>query len=186
MRCGCGRKNGSNHSSVIVETEQLLAPAGWGPILWKYLHCIAERMGYSGNTIVDTDQANYMEVMINMLPVIVPCLSCQMHAATYLASHPLPLLRGQYGQPLRETVRNWLFTFHNYVRTANGQPLQITRLEDCIAQYTGGMVSKADYTAFIQSVAAAVRQGWVKMENWRKWYSHSERIRIICGNVVGA
>jgi hypothetical protein len=58
------------------------------------------------------------------------------------------------------------------------------RLEQCISQYTGGVVPKADYTAFIQSVAAAVRQGWVRMENWRKWYSHSERIRIICGNVV--
>lgn len=184
MSCGCGKKNGGNQNTVIVETQQLLAPAGWGPILWKYLHCIAERMGYSGNTIVDTDQANYMEVMINMLPVILPCQSCQVHAGSYLATYPLPQLRGKYGQPLRETVRNWLFTFHNYVRRSNGQEIVLFRLEDCIAQYTGGVVPKADYTAFIQSVAAAVRQGWVRMENWRKWYSHSERIRIICGNVV--
>ena len=39
-------------------------------------------------------------------------------------------------------------------------------------------------TNFIQSVAAAVRQGWVRIEHWRKWYSNSERLRIISGNVV--
>ena len=37
---------------------------------------------------------------------------------------------------------------------------------------------------FIQSVAFAVRQGWVRVDNWRKWYSNSERLRILVGNIV--
>jgi Erv1 / Alr family len=184
MSCGCGRKNAANQASVLAESQQLLTPPQWGPILWKYLHCLAERMGYSGNTIVDTDQANYMEMMITMLPLILPCTQCQAHAGGYLTISPLPPLRGLYGKPLRDTVRQWLFDFHNHVRKMTQQPEIVHTIAECITLYTGCSMAKAEYTAFVQSVAAAVRQGWVRMDNWRKWYSYSERIRIISGNVV--
>lgn len=45
-------------------------------------------------------------------------------------------------------------------------------------------VPKCEYTLFVQNVAYAVRQGWVRVDNWRKWYSTSEKVRIITGNVV--
>jgi hypothetical protein len=166
------------------EMEQLLSTDQWGPILWKYLHCIAERIGQSGNTIVDTDQANYMEVLLTMLPQILPCKSCQEHSLAYQEYSPIPPLRGMYGATLRETVRNWLFAFHNHVRSQNQQPIQMYTIEECIAFYSNCTISRQDYGSFIQSVAAAVRKGWVRMEQWKKWYSHSERIRVLCGNLV--
>ena len=166
------------------DTEQLVDPTQWGPILWKYLHCLAEKIGSTNNKIVDTDQANYMETLLSMLPLILPCLTCQTHAATYIAANPLPALRGLYGSTLQQTTRLWLFLFHNAVRASKGQPILVETVEQCIAVYANCSVPKCEYTSFIQSVAAAVRKGWVKMEHWRKWYSNSERLRIIGGNIV--
>ena len=183
MGCGCGKRNGSV-AAPVLQSDQLLAPTEWGPILWKYLHCIAERIGASGNKIIDTDQANYTDTLLTMLPLIIPCTECQAHAATYLAANPLPPLMGLYGTDLQQTVRTWLFTFHNAVRALKGQPIVITTVEECKAAYVNASVAKCEYTTFIQSVAAAVRQGWVRIENWRKWYSNSERIRIITGNII--
>jgi len=183
MSCGCGKKRGTI-PLMGIDSHQLLEPEQWGPIIWKYLHCTAERMGQSGNTIVDTDQANFMEVMLSTLPQIIPCKNCQEHAVAYCSGNPPPPLRGLYGQTLRETVRNWLFAFHNHVRSQKGQSIQMYTIDECISHYANCGVSKQEYTLLVQSVAAAVRQGWIRMEQWRKWYSHSERIRVICGNVV--
>ena len=182
MGCGCGKKPGA--AAPVLQTDQLLAPTEWGPILWKYLHCIAERIGASGNKIIDTDQANYTETMLSMLPQVIPCTECQEHAGTYLAAHPIPSLKGLYGTELQQNVRTWLFEFHNAVRLSKQQPILISTVEECQAAYVNVTVPKCEYTAFIQSVAAAVRQGWVRIEHWRQWYSNSERIRIITGNVI--
>ena len=182
MGCGCGAKKGA--AAPVLQTDQLLEPTEWGPILWKYLHCMAERIGSSGNKIIDTDQANYTETLITMLPLMIPCMECQAHAATYLAANPLPTLNGLYGEELRQVTRAWLFAFHNAVRTSKQQPILIATIEECQVAYASVTVPKCEYTAFIQSVAAAVRQGWVKIANWRKWYSNSERIRIITGNII--
>lgn len=190
MPCGCSRRGGSNQGSVSSfflggqNSQHLAEPPQWGPVLWKYLHCLTENIGMSGSTIVDTDQANYMEIIITMLPLIVPCNECQAHAASYLASHPLPQLKGLYNHQLRDTVRLWLFEFHNTVRTQKEQPIIISTPEECASLYSGCTLARADYNSFVQSVAAAVRQGLVKMDHWRKWYSYSEKIRIITGNIV--
>jgi len=183
MGCGCGAKK-AGVAAPALQTDQLLAPTEWGPILWKYLHCIAEKIGSSGNKIIDTDQANYTETMLTMLPLVIPCTECQGHASNYLASNPVPSLNGLYGQELQRITREWLFAFHNAVRIQKEQPIIINTVEDCRLAYVNIAVPKCEYTAFIQSVAAAVRQGWVKIENWRKWYSNSERIRIITGNII--
>ena len=167
-----------------MASADLLEPSEWGPILWRYLHCLAEHIGHTGSTIIDTDQANYMEVLITLLPLVIPCTGCQEHAADYLAAHPLPALKGLYGPILTTTVRVWLFDFHTSVRVKLGQPIMIQTAEECAAQYAGYTMKKCEYTALIQSVAAAVRIGKVRMEHWRKWYSHSERLRIISGNFV--
>jgi hypothetical protein len=183
MGCGCGKKNGAPLQMMGGDKPPLYLDE-WGPILWKYLHCLAEKMGTSGNSIVDTDQANYMETLLTMLPQVIPCTECQGHAAGYVAQHPVPSLKGQYGEQLRNTVRGWLFMFHNAVRERKQQPILVNTIEECSAAYQNCSLAKCDYSNFIQSVAGAVRQGWVRIEHWRKWYSNSERLRIISGNVV--
>ena len=159
-------------------------PSFWGPILWSYLHCLAEHVGQSGSTVLDTDQAGYLEVMLRLLPSIVPCTDCQQHATTYLAEHPLPALKGLYGNALTEAARVWLFDFHSAVRLRLGLPVMVATAAECAALYADYTVKKSDYTALIQTVGLAVRMGRVRMDPWKKWYSHSERLRVLAGNVV--
>ena len=189
MGCGCGKKNGAGLSQMMGayppnEQTPSVASEEWGPILWKYLHCLAEKIGTSGSTIVDTDQANYMETILTTLHLVIPCTQCQAHASAYISVNPIPSLRGLYGAHLRDTVRIWLFTFHNAVRSTKQQDIIVHTVEECSALYSNCLLAKCDYNTFIQNVAAAVRQGWVRIEHWRKWYSNSERLRIILGNIV--
>jgi hypothetical protein len=181
MGCNCAKKNGAVAQAMGPSVAQLLDPVEWGPILWKYLHCLAEKLGTTNNKIVDTDQANYMSTLITMLPLILPCTECQGHAAAYLAANPLPVLQGLYGTTLQTTVRTWIFLFHQEVRQTKGQPTMINTVEECAALYAGCAVPKCEYTSFVQSIAAAVRQGLVKLADWKKWYSNSERLRILAG-----
>ena len=184
MPCGCGKKNtGTVHFMGQVSTD-IPDPVEWGPIIWKYLHCLTEKIGFSGNPLVDNDQAGYMETLISTLHQVIPCPECQSHASSYIGANPLPTLRGLKGDVLRNTVRNWLFNFHNHVRTTKGQPIQVNTTEACRELYTGCFVPKCEYTQFVQNVAYAARQNWVKIDIWRKWYSTSEKIRILIGNVV--
>ena len=184
MPCGCGKKNNGTMHFMGQGNSDVPDPVEWGPILWKYLHCLAEKIGTSGNPIVDTDQANYIDTLLSMLHLIIPCPECQAHAAAYISSNPLPSLKGLYKEQLRNPIRLWLLNFHNHVRNSKGQPITITTLEELSNVYGGCFVPKCEYTLFVQNVAYAVRQGWVRVDNWRKWYSNSERMRIISGNIV--
>ena len=85
MPCNCGRKRASG--AEIVSPLLVQEPAEWGPTLWTYLHILAERLGSSGSPIVDTDQATYMDVLLQYLPRILPCTDCQQHATAYVAQN---------------------------------------------------------------------------------------------------
>jgi len=182
MPCNCGKKK----SASVEELTPLLIqePPEWGPVLWAYLHSLAERLGTSGSKIVDTDQATYMEGMIQLLPLVIPCTDCQQHASSYAQSNPLPPLKGLYDTTLRVTTRQWLYDFHQAVRKQKDQPTLVASAEECAVMYQTRLISKADYQRFVQTVANAVKQGWVRMDHWRKWFSYSEKLRILSGNIV--
>jgi hypothetical protein len=184
MPCGCGKKQTGTVHFMGKEASSAPDPEEWGPILWKYLHSLAEKIGTSGNPIVDADQANYTETLISTLHLILPCPECQEHTASYISSNPFPSLKGLTSETLRNTVRDWLFNFHNAVRTRKGQSIMISTSQACASAYTGSFIPKCEYNLFIQNVAYAVRQNWVRVDNWRKWYSNSERLRILAGNIV--
>lgn len=177
MVCNCGKNKGAVNSK-----QETADPLKWGPILWNYLHCLAENIGISGSGNTDMDQAQYMDTLITMLPLIIPCPECQQHAASYIASNPFPKIKDLKGDILRNTVRMWLFNFHNNVRITKGQ--STINIEEYIGIYTGKKIARSDYTVFIQHISYGIQNGWIKIDNWRKWYSNSERMRIITGIIV--
>ncbi len=184
MGCGCGKKREGSVQFIGKEGFTSANPDEWGPILWKYLHCLAEKIGTTGNPIIDTDQATYLEYLINNLSSIIPCIECQKHINTYTLHTPLPTLKGLYGETLRTTARNWLLQFHNAVRIRKQQPIMISNLDQLTTQYSACTVQQCEITLFTQSVAYAVRQGWVKIDQWRKWYNFSERLKMLVGNII--
>jgi hypothetical protein len=184
MPCGCGKKRTGTVHFMGQAASDVPDPVEWGPFVWKYLHCLAEKIGHSGNKIIDTDQANNMETLLSYLALVIPCPECQSHAAAYINANPTPQLKGLSGEELRSKVRAWLFAFHNHVRATKGQPIVISTIEECIQQYAACALPKCEYNMFIQNVAYAVRQNWVRVDNWRKWYSTSEKLRILIGNII--
>ena len=64
MPCGCGKKRTGTIHFMGQPNSDVPEPEEWGPIVCKYLHCLTEKIGTSGNKIVDTDQANYMETLV--------------------------------------------------------------------------------------------------------------------------
>lgn len=184
MSCGCGkRRNGVTDAAMQREANQLLLPTQWGPIMWRLLHISAEKIGRSGNKITDMDQANYMKTIITMLPSILPCADCQAHAETYIGANPFPVVKDLYGPDLQVPIRLWLFLFHNHVRQRKEQE-PLGSVEECITLYGQISLSKADYTTLIECIVAATRQQWVKLDQWKKWYSVMERFRLLTGTIV--
>ena len=82
MPCGCGKKKTGTIHFMGQPNSDVPEPEEWGPIVWKYLHFLTEKIGTTGNRIVDTDQANYMETLLTTLHLVIPCPECQAHAAS--------------------------------------------------------------------------------------------------------
>ncbi len=184
MGCGCGKKKGPTIHFMGQGNGQQADPEEWGPIMWRYLHCLIQRIGHSGNAIMDTDQANYLEYMLQNLSAVLPCQECQAHASQYISHNHVPQLRGLYGENLRRTAQTWLFNFHNAVRSQKGQPIQINNLEELEAEYNECFVPQCEFSLLTQSVAFAVRHGWVRVDTWRKWYNYSERMKVLVSSPV--
>jgi hypothetical protein len=151
--------------------------------MWKLLHIIAEKIGLSGNKLFDMDEANYIKYIITLLPYVLPCRDCQAHSEQYFDVSPFPNLANMYGSTLSDTVRLWLFTFHNHVRVMKGQE-PLDTIEHCRELYANQSLSRADYDILINCITAATRQQWVKLDSWRKWYSMLERFRLLSGTIV--
>jgi hypothetical protein len=183
MGCGCNKKKGTSYH-IGQNTNEQGNPEKWGPILWKYLHCAAEKIGTTGNPNVDTDQARLFEYMLKNLADVIPCTECQAHCKEYITANPVPTLVGLLGDNLKNAARTWLFTFHNAVRARKGQSILIINENDCKQYYANCFVPRMEYNIFAENVIYAVRQGWVKIDNWRKWYINSEKLRVMLGSLV--
>jgi hypothetical protein len=184
MGCGCKKKLTGTIHFMGRDGKQISDPEEWGPTLWKYLHCLIEKIGLSGNPIMDTDQATYVEYIFQHLHSIIPCTECQEHARQYIAQNPVPTLKGLYSDNLRSTIRVWLFNFHNAVRSRKGQEIIVSTPEMCRHIYEGCFIPQCEFTNLTQSIAFGVRQGWIKIDMWKKWYNFSERLRVLSDNTI--
>lgn len=184
MGCGCNSRVDPEVALRLQLEQSMCEPTGWGPILWRYLHSLAEKLGYRNNPQESTEEAEYIFSVLKLLPLILPCRQCQKHAADYMLTHQLPPLKELRGSYLRDAVREWLFLFHNAVREQNDQPLMLATIQECQTMYENAFITQGQYTQFIHCVATALRNGWVKIENWRRWYNNSERLRNLLGNVI--
>lgn len=182
MGCGCNNKRVG--SSMIRPGASTFEPDEWGPIIWRYIHALTERLGNASNQAQNIEQAMLYTKVITNLYTIVPCTVCQRHAKEYLDANPFPSLDGLNGEALRSAGRTWLFNFHTAVRLRKEQPIIVATVDECRALFQGATISNGEYSKIVQIIAGAVRNHWVKLEYWRKWYNYSEQLRIQLRDVV--
>lgn len=154
-------------------------PETWGPPLWTLLHHFAERIGKSGSTFLDTDQARDMDKVVTLLPFVIPCTECQAHCRAYLAAHPFTSIN-YTGSALSVYVRTWLLDFHNAVRTANKQEIEVTTLEALGALYHE-TPPPCHLESFGANVLYGIRNGLVKLDSWKRWIIVYKRLKVLAG-----
>ena len=152
-------------------------PIVWGPAVWSIFHILAAHVGKQG---LDTDEARDFEIIINMIPQILPCATCQAHSRTYLQAHPFEANKaaktpGALG-PFCET---WLLTFHNAVRTQNEQPIEITTLEQLRALYLDKIIEKKQLGILVANVSYGIRTALIKRDVWQRWYILLNRLKVM-------
>ena len=180
MPCGCGKKK--NFANIFGYNDAADGnPVSWGPPLWEILHMIAERVGRSGTPSVDVDAAILFDLIVNQLPVIIPCDTCQSHARAYIAAHPFASSKIKGSEAISLFVRTWLLDFHNTVRTQNGAPLIVTTLEELATLYGSEKIQQCQVNLFISNANYGVRNGLVKMDTLKRWIVNFNKLRVITG-----
>jgi hypothetical protein len=180
MGCGCGGKKKGVQTLLAEAREADGKPETWGPPLWAILHILAGRIGKSGTPFLDTDQARDMEVVISMLPLVIPCAECQAHCRAYLAKSPFTCIK-LTGGDLSACVRTWLLDFHNAVRSSNGQAIEVADLEALDAVYKDQTIQSCQIESFGANVLYGIRNGLVKMDSWKRWISVYKRLKVLLG-----
>ena len=174
MSCGfCRAKNSRNGPSDVSK----ITTSDWGPLIWKILHCMAERTGLSGNRLIDADQANDFEFILVNLGNIIPCKTCQTHFRAYLISHK-PVLKGLKNDILRTTVISWLFNLHNHVRIILGQSTDLQTIEQCSVLYTGCVVTEDMVNTMHDILNYAVKLRIIRRDEFIRWMMVFNRLRL--------
>lgn len=126
----------------------------WGPALWLVLHYLAARTGLPRP--VQWPRLNRadeeMRIWANLLAslrICLPCPRCKQHYNEYLRTHKVDF----------KQIGDWLWAFHNHVRTSNSQALILT-IEEARALY--GSMDRSAYTKARDVFLDHLRRGMFK------------------------
>jgi hypothetical protein len=174
--CSCQKKPKHGGPTYVSEVK----PEQWGPLMWKFLHISAERLGRSSVPILETDTANAIQLVVNGLPDILPCVECQGHARTYLFTNKF-ITKDLTGAALRTYVRNYLFTFHAAVRARKGQPVLVETPEACAALYESATLTGDDDKRMADYFRYALMYRIVNSTKYMRWWDVLRRLRLMLG-----
>ena len=164
----------------VTEYVTTVEPGVWGPLLWHLLHITAEKLGRTGNVILDADAATYISYIMTHLPDILPCPDCRTHAKGYLFEHKFDV-RGKVGSVLQTYVREYLFSFHNAVRARKSQSIMFATVDDCAAYYNGMTFNTEDERRLAEVYKAALAQRLVRSDHYKQWMGILRRLRLLVG-----
>lgn len=110
--------------------------AEWGPLFWRLLHGIAERVGTTSIALYQADERRALAGLFKSLAKTIPCPSCSDHYESYLREHPVEKnLKELPYASLQEYVKRWFWELHNWVNESYGKPT--FSYEDLAATYKG-------------------------------------------------
>jgi hypothetical protein len=165
---------------AVIEYVTTVEPGEWGPLMWRLLHVAAEKLGRTGNAVLDADAATYISYIMSHLPDILPCPDCRTHARTYLFEHKFDV-RGKTGPVLQSYVRIYLFLFHNAVRARKGQSIMFATVDDCADYYYGMTFNTEDERLLADVYKAALAQRLVRSDHYKQWMGILRRLRLLVG-----
>lgn len=180
MGCGCGKKKGPGiiRGGYKEDSEASGEPEEWGPSLWFVLHLYANRIGIIPELI--EDYRLIMDMLINWLPNILPCNTCQEHCKQYLGSHPIDYWKTITNMnDLKNEIQVWLMNFHNDVRLRKSQPILISSIGQLQDEYNDKTLEECKIKIITDNVLFGIRTGKVKMDNWKRWLKQFNKLKIM-------
>ena len=145
--CSCGKKatplSRSLADAALLDGAPDLTIEMWGPLLWKHLHVISERIGNNGGNYGD-NAARHFSTFVHDLPDMLPCDQCRQHAKQYLLDNPFTCKYKPTVPELQTYCRTYFFMFHQAIRVRKGQPIMITTPEECGAYYATVDLTQAE------------------------------------------
>jgi len=142
----------------------------WGPLLWKLLHALAEKLGTQKPEILAADEAREMVLILRGLEVIMPCEKCRKHYKEYRIKNPYDIFAQRRGLGLKKAVREWLYLLHETVNKKNGTESRLL-LENMESMYKDVKIQDA-WTPLNQVLMTSVSSGLVLSENLKSFRRH--------------
>ncbi len=109
--------------------------AEWGPALWGLLHMLAEKsgrgtgvvrwMGRGPMQLCHAEERRLWANVFSSLRTSLPCPVCKQHYLEYMRTNPPDSILRMPGPEWATALRQWLWTFHNAVRTQKGQAVDV-------------------------------------------------------------
>ena len=135
----------------------------WGPLLWKLLHGLAEKLGTQKPDILAADEAREIVFILRGIEVIMPCEKCRRHYHEYRVKNPYDLFMQRRGLGLKRGVREWLYNLHEMVNKRNGVESRLL-LEDLEPMYKDVKIQDA-WAPLNKVLMTSVSSGLIISEN---------------------
>lgn len=142
----------------------------WGPLLWKLLHGLAEKLGTQKPDILAADEAREIVFILRGIEVIMPCEKCRRHYHEYRVKNPYDLFMQRRGLGLKRGVREWLYNLHEMVNKRNGVESRLL-LEDLEPMYKDVKIQDA-WAPLNKVLMTSVSSGLIISENLKSFRRH--------------
>jgi hypothetical protein len=176
---------------IFFRSRQMEGPqtAEWGPALWGILHMLAEKSGrgsgivrYMGRgplQLCHAEQRRIWAALFVSLRTSLPCPLCKQHYVEYIRLNPPDAFLRIPGPDWAVGLRQWIWAFHNAVRTRKEQPLLVT--QDQLA--TLYVPSAVQFQSWKQIVQEHMRRGmflrWLVREDMLRTVQALEQLWIL-------
>jgi Erv1 / Alr family len=167
MPCGCKLP-----PELTPETTE------WGPLVWEICHTLAEHSGQVVSPLFVEDERRLWLVFFKQLAAAIPCPTCQEHFTTYLAEHPVDVLKTMPPAQFREYFRTWFWTVHEWVNESlDKKPFP---KETLTSTYAGKSVRRALRVLEGPMRRASIVSG-AQMKKWIEWKSTVVKLCSVLG-----
>jgi hypothetical protein len=141
----------------------------WGPLFWKLLHGLAEKVGTSRDV---AEEMREWKRLFALTADVLPCDVCKKHYKEVLVQHPVLGILKMDGPTASTFIRTWLWTLHNEINVENGKPeLPFTDLS---------LYSDVDFRDMFWRLEPVMRLASVKSGvgfiSWLKWSASAKML----------
>ena len=116
--------------------------------------------------------------MLTILPKMIPCSMCRMHAEEWIAAHPIAIIKTIPYMELGQWLVDWTYDFHESVNARNGKP----SFDKALLGPTYNSVSIPGALRILKPfIETAIRLSGITLMPWQKWLGYVTLLKSYYG-----